>query len=328
MWEPIKKLEEIQQLNDNIFKRIDELFGFGKKAEQPSVVNKYKQSIDSGEECKAYGTTPNNLFWSEVGSKEAWIGKNKNHVNDITEFISKRDLRCYDLKKDPYKIAWLFSPDTKFEAEKIWGEPSKRPGEIYFKGTWKGGDFKGLWVEGSKFEGGLFSGKKVGDTQPEESSKVTRKPFTINIQPGLEFHNLLIELLDSKEVQLYNKIVNDINSGKFESDLKKVHRMIRTGELDGYGNLQTLSFLFPQKGTNSLSITKEEAEPLYELILFKKIIIDNIIKKDGTPNVHFQNAVIKGIKSVLGINIAQVPKTQATQTATTAQKVVSPAKAK
>lgn len=309
MWNAIKKFEEIQKNNENVFNKLNELFGFNNQKED--IVSKYKKGIESGEECKPFGTEPNNLFWSEVGSPSGQIRNNP--IKDITQFVSKRELRCYDFKKDPYKIAWLFSPDAKFEAEKIWGNPNKNPGEVYFKGTWKDGEFNGILVEPSKFEGGTFKGTKLGSEKTQEKPSEEQggeiKNFSINIK-GLEFYNIPIELLDSKELKLFDKIKKDIESGVFLNMLKKARRLIVNGELDGYGNFPTLKFLFPTKGENAPLISKEDSDTLNYLILIKKIIIDNIIKKDGTPNEYFKKLFINNLKNILGITSTKKQKTQ------------------
>jgi len=112
-----------------------------------AYVEKHRQDMESGAECKGCkaGDKPNEVFWSNVGSIDATFGKNRNKVDNIGDLeISKRELRCYDVKKDVYGIAWLFNPNAKFHAEKIWGDPKNKQNKIYFKGSWYTGEFKGI----------------------------------------------------------------------------------------------------------------------------------------------------------------------------------------
>lgn len=131
-------------------------------------VSNYKNKVDSETECKGLkvGGNNNGLFWSETGSLSAIFGKNRNAVDDIGDLkISKREFRCYDLKKDTYKIGWLYSDNASYKAEKIWGIP----GEIHFNGIWNSGYFYGIW------EG------------PIENWKADRKYFK---GTGLDFKNI------------------------------------------------------------------------------------------------------------------------------------------
>lgn len=162
--DPVAEFERIDNnLNEAIsgfFKGLGKAFGSEKKPapSSTSILDKHRQAVESGSECDMFGTKPHGLFYSQTGSPDAYFGRNRNYVKDIMDLqISKRELRCYDLEKDPKKIAWLFAPDVVFKADRIWGKPKK----IYFQGIWKAGIFKGVLVEPSKFEGGEFHGVKI-----------------------------------------------------------------------------------------------------------------------------------------------------------------------
>lgn len=164
--EPIVEFEKTQLILEGIFQKmaagISSAFKpkVNYKQSLANSVSNYKNKVDSGQECKGLkvGKGHNELFWSETGSLSAIFGKNRNMVNDIGDLkISKRELRCYDLKKDLYKIGWLFSNDASYQAEKIWGIP----GEIHFKGVWKAGFFYGVWespIENWKTDRKYFKG--------------------------------------------------------------------------------------------------------------------------------------------------------------------------
>jgi hypothetical protein len=152
-------LQELQQLFDETEKMF-EVFGWFKKkpAAQPQVqqqtyLQKHQQGIESGSEC-APGKS-NNRFTSELGSNEATfysIKKGKTvptgSVKNIKPFldnakISKQTLRCYNLEKDPLRIAWLF--DGEFDADVLGWDSKKR--KVIFQGTWKKGLFGGINYE-------------------------------------------------------------------------------------------------------------------------------------------------------------------------------------
>lgn len=310
-YEPDKEFERLNEAFLDFFKNI----GNKKQTVVPKPVN--KTAVEAGGECAIFGTEPNNLFWSELGAVDAAFGRNKNYVKDITEFsLSKRQLRCYDLKKDPNQIAWLFSDNAKFEAEKIWG----KPGQIYFQGKWMNGDFKGIMVQPSQFIGGNFKGKYIG-TDPSIKAKI-EKPgiyqFVINYK-GLElFTNL--NLIDGEEVLKFKQIQEDVKSNKFISILNALKKMIINGEVDGFGSFPTLKYLFDNEGTQSKQISKEIGGIFQYLVDFKKVILDNIIKKDGTPNEYLKNTYIHNMKNFLGIK----PTVSQTTTPTT----VTPSKTK
>ena len=334
MIDPIKKFEQIQETNKSVFKDINELFGIGdskekrnfrnlaKKAKkgkltpeeagqfiklqksltEPEELKKYKKSIENGDECGAFGTKPNNKFWSEVGSKNVQLGQ-FGKVDDISGFnLSKRELRCYDVENDPRNIGWLFN--GVYEAEKIWGTT----GKVYFKGIWKGGDFKGVMTPESTFEGGNFKGQwlqKQANTQtPEEKQKTQFKPGfkTISFKnvPGLEIENLLLEILDENEFKVYDKILKDVKNGNFSNYIKRIKRLIVSGKLDGFGNIPALNYLFPTQGTNAIKLEQDEVA-LVNYLLYIKTLISTFSKKDSSPNVYYQKVFIDRLKKIIGI---------------------------
>jgi len=154
---------EFEKLNDKVEKffeafSLNPLDWFKDKREaEPNAsyqkgqaVDKYLSSIESGEEC-APGVS-NNRFHSEPGSNSATFYSIKNKkltptgfVKDIKPFLanaglSKRVLRCYDLKKDKLNIAWLFNGE--FNADIL--DWNKKQRKVIFQGTWKNGLFAGL----------------------------------------------------------------------------------------------------------------------------------------------------------------------------------------
>lgn len=141
----IKEVEQQNQLAESYLDKLSNIFS--PKSNNPSssqIIKNYEKDIESGNECKKekVGKIPNNLFWSETGSVFAIIGKNKNKIHDISDLkVTKRQLRCYDLSRDVFQIAWLFN--GKFEAKKIWDGPLGD--NIRFDGIWKSGDFYGIW---------------------------------------------------------------------------------------------------------------------------------------------------------------------------------------
>ncbi len=151
------QIDELQKLSEET-ERLFEVFGWFQrkpKAKSAAISNldKHKQGIDSGTEC-APGKS-NGRFTSEVGSNEAifyTISNNKTVPTGIAKNIkpfldnaniSKKILRCYDLQKDPLKIAWLFNGE--FVADILDWDKKKR--KVIFQGTWKKGLFGGINYE-------------------------------------------------------------------------------------------------------------------------------------------------------------------------------------
>lgn len=156
MKDPVQEFEALNEAIGNIFNRIGNVvnkkLGVSNKGANTAYITPksaqqnitaHAQGIETGSECPV-GTAPNGKFFSEVGSPHAQFGE-RGYVKNIVPFlnslnISKRDLRCYDLKKDKLKIKWLFDGD--YEADTIWFKKRK----IYFQGKWNNGAFEGVFV--------------------------------------------------------------------------------------------------------------------------------------------------------------------------------------
>ena len=180
----VEKFEMLEKSINEAFsdfaKRLGKVFSSNKNStgstasdSATSILQKHQQDAESGGECSVFGTKPHGLFYSTTGAPDAYIGKNRNYVKNIMDFqISKRELRCYDLKKDPRRIGWLFKSNVKFQAEKIWGGPQS----TYFSGVWYSGTFKGIWVgDWSNFKGGEFKGKYLNGQEPAPQSQKKSK---------------------------------------------------------------------------------------------------------------------------------------------------------
>lgn len=104
----------------------------------PALI-KYLSKVDSGD-CD-FGIS-NKRFSSDPGKSDAYFYDNS---GDITGYvknikpllekakITKQTLRCYDLKKDKLKIAWLFN--GVFEADFLSWDTKTR--KVIFQGQWK-----------------------------------------------------------------------------------------------------------------------------------------------------------------------------------------------
>jgi len=312
-----ERLEKVRKLSDKIS---------GKQ--QPGVLDRTKDLIakhqaQSAEEvCKNFGTKPNNAFFSELGSKSAQFGQN-GKVDDISGLgLSKSELMCYDLKVDKYRIAWLFNGD--FDADKIWRDQ----GEIYFKGTWNNGVFKGTLAPESKFEGGTFKGKSIpGADAPkvpqQKPSKFKPKKLRFTIDHPLLDIDVNLDVLDAKEMGDYKRVIADVRSKEFFLKLRRLKKLIKNREVDGFGNFPTLAYLFQQKGQN-LKLDKASGELLQYLVNYKKSIIDNMIKRDGSENEHLQSIHIENLKKMLGLATAQPKQTATKPVATTTTTAKAP----
>jgi len=152
MKDPVKQFEELDGRINNLFEAwFNPKSWFSNKPssntkkidfQQTDAQKQRRQDVESGEEC-APGQS-NGRFGSELGSAEAKFYPN-GKVKDINPFIrnagiSKKFLRCYDLKKDKMKIAWLFNGD--FEADVLDWDPKKK--KVIFQGKWNGGLFNGV----------------------------------------------------------------------------------------------------------------------------------------------------------------------------------------
>lgn len=295
-YDPIQEFENIQQLNEDILGKLGNMFN-KKQNEYPSaaeIVSDFHNKAETNAECPA-GSKQNNLFFSELGSPSAIFNGNK--VKDISGLdIAKSILRCYDIKTDPLKIAWLFDHSAHYEADKIWG----RPGEIYFSGKWKSGVFEGIFVQPYEFLGGTFEGKVLGqDNEIKKQEKPAIKYFESKI-PGFELYSN-VDLVSSDEMLKFNKFQKDVQSGEFLNILKIFKKMLLNGEIDGYGNFPTLRYLLAQQGNNAQKISQEDAKILQYLVDFKKVILDNVIKKDGTSNEYLKSTFINNMKKFLGL---------------------------
>lgn len=170
-----------------------------------TLIKNYKKGLESGAGCTT--GVPNGQFKSAPGSNSAIFltvttkpiipittGQTQNKkfnvigkplkktfhavgkVDDISKFlsnahISKEYLNCYDIKKDPLKIKWLFN--GAFDAKTLdWDENSKK---VKFTGTWKGGF-------GVKFDGILVG----SDISPEKVSQPQQvKPQFVTKNKGI-----------------------------------------------------------------------------------------------------------------------------------------------
>jgi hypothetical protein len=154
MKNPFEELQKLSEETEQLF----EAFGWFKRKpkNQPqatSYLNQHQQNIETGAEC-APGKS-NGRFTSELGSNEATFYTIKGGrtiptgtVKNIKPFldnagISKKIMRCYNLDKDPLKIAWLFNGE--FAADILDWDKKKR--KVIFQGTWKKGLFGGINYE-------------------------------------------------------------------------------------------------------------------------------------------------------------------------------------
>ena len=197
-------------------------------------MQQHGKDLESGAECKGLSKGPNNLFFSNVGGASATVGKNRNQIDDLGDLkISKRELRCYDLQKDKFGIAWLFSDDAKFHAKKIWGQP----GEIHFDGTWEGGVFNGVWHGDSKnykTSPQNFRGTGLNFNQQNQQNQAA--------QQGLPPKRIYYVSINGQDIQkTYPEIIAMYANGQIDKDATEV---IRDG-LKGWVSLSELPE-FPQ----------------------------------------------------------------------------------
>lgn len=148
MKDQVEEYEQLQAKIDNLFEAIKLPSWLTPKPrtntinithQKPQSVIDYEKSVENNTECPGGG---NGRFVSELGSASGTFYssnfKHKGFVKDLTPLInnakiSKKFLRCYDLTKDPMKIAWLFNGD--FEADYLdWDTQQKK---IIFSGKWK-----------------------------------------------------------------------------------------------------------------------------------------------------------------------------------------------
>ncbi len=236
----VKEFERIQLITEGIFNKIIKSFthpspiskqhklaGLNKKTQQ--ILNKHQIDIESGAECKGLkaGKKPNNIFWSKTGDKVGAFGKNRNIVDDLGDFITKRELRCYDITKDIYGIAWLFADNAKFHANKIWGTGKD---DVHFDGVWSGGVFKGIWESGPenwKTDVSNFKGVGLNLSQNQNPQPTTNQ----NPQP-IEY---IIWLQGAHTKKTFQEIAEMYSEGKID-DNTQIFR-------DGIGNARNYVFL-------------------------------------------------------------------------------------
>lgn len=181
--------------------------GVTRKYTSSTAAQNYLQSIESGEECKP--GVSNGRFSSEPGSNSATFYKAKGDkgtgiVKDIKPFldnagISKKTLRCYNLEKDPLRIAWLF--DGTFNADVLGWDKKKK--KVIFQGDWKDGLFGGINYPRAT--------DKMADSPLEKQYKIVKKgqeigPFSANdilklIAKGKETIDTIIRAVDSTDYQ-------------------------------------------------------------------------------------------------------------------------------
>jgi len=152
MKDPVKQFEELDGRINKLFEAwfkpstwFQDKPSSGSKSisfQQTDAQKQRRKDVETGLECPS--GTSNGRFGSEHGSAKAKFYPN-GKVEDINPFlrnagISKRTLRCYDLKKDKMKIAWLF--DGNFEADVLDWDPKKK--KVIFQGKWNGGLFGGI----------------------------------------------------------------------------------------------------------------------------------------------------------------------------------------
>jgi hypothetical protein len=165
MKDPVKQFEELDGRINNLFEAwFNPKSWFSNKPSSTastvsyggsSLADKIRHRKESGEECGGTGNTSNKRFYSEDGSNSAKFyskkGEITGEVDDIKPFIdgakiSKKYLRCYNLTKDPLKIAWLFNGN--FKANVLGWNPKTK--KVTFQGKWKGGVFMGEKYAGSE----------------------------------------------------------------------------------------------------------------------------------------------------------------------------------
>lgn len=206
MKDSIQEFEDLNNRIDNLFEGLDWLnpgnwFKDKSKYNQPnreysrsSVVSDYLSKIESGE-CDS--GISNERFSSEPGSDSASFydesGNLTGKVKNIKPFlkgagITKQTLRCYNIDKDPRRIAWLFN--GKFDAQILGWDAKKK--KVIFQGKWNGG---------------LFNG--VAYKNPEETPEIENKVYRFYV---LSSRNKL------KGPYTTNQIVKAIISGSLTLD--------------------------------------------------------------------------------------------------------------
>lgn len=187
-------------------------------------MQQHGKDLESGAECKGLSKGPNNLFFSNVGGASAIVGKNRNQIDDLGDLkISKRELRCYDLQKDKFGIAWLFSDDAKFHAKKIWGQP----GEIHFDGIWEGGVFNGIWhgrqedykSSMQNFQG---TGLNMGGNPAVQNS--TNQQQTPSQGPAPQVLNYVIWLNNQHTYKTLPEVIEMLANGVIQADTTQIFR--------------------------------------------------------------------------------------------------------
>lgn len=100
--------------------------------------------------------------------------------------------------------------------------------------------------------------------------------------------SVFVEILTGSQLQLYNEFVDDVKSGLFLTNLKRLNRLAIHGVLD-----------------------EDDAEEARELIdyinQFKKTISANIVDKTGNPDVDNQNKLWQRILELSNADKIEIP---------------------
>jgi len=248
MKDAVKKFEEMYQMTESWFDNFHNKMKntikpkYSQNQNVQQLLKKHGKDLESGDECKGLSKGPNNLFFSTVGSSEALFGKNRNKVEDMGDLkISKRELRCYDLTKDKFGIAWLFDNNAKFTAKKIWGQP----GDIHFEGIWESGIFKGAWhgpqenfktssqnYQGTGWNPNAQSGHHQNNTQPIEFklyNEVSREYATKTLTDIIEMYARGLINKHSTQVFYNNKWIYFFQLPEFNEIESAAQRLIAGG---------------------------------------------------------------------------------------------------
>lgn len=225
MKDPVEEFERMRKITESFLDdfngRLKKTLNVGYKP-NPNIqhlMSKHANDLESGAECKGISKGPNKLFFSQVGDIGAVIGQNRNKIEDIGGLnISKRDLRCYDLTKDKYGIAWLFDDNAKYHAKKIWGGPN----DIHFEGEWSGGVFKGVWHgpdSNWKTAPANYQGTGLGAAAAQVNPTVVNYTVLSKGKPVQRTTQQIIKLLMLKKInsmtQIYRPGINTTNSYVF-----------------------------------------------------------------------------------------------------------------
>jgi len=287
-----------------------------------NTLNAAKNNEERIAKCDLIGEKPN--YNIEINGNLMKIYDLNDKIISITRDISKlnipkEELMCYDVKKDKFGISWLFN--GKFNASKIWGDSKN----IFFAGTWNSGDFKGIFVEPSKFIGGQNLGTSYADYKNSISKntiKQSQTTFPTNLQinsdiPGFElFAN--IDVLNQNYLNYFKKFDKDFKNGKFLKNMEFLKLLIKRGFIKGNNGDEKLSYIISGNVENEIPKGFEYILPYFSN--FNRFILDNILKKDGTVDEYLKEQFIKRMKIYLFGNI---PTPKKSTTAAAKSKVVN-----